>query len=108
MNRRSCALTSSTKTARLQRQLGHADAVPETQRFADDGRIPNSRLPVLIHRAPSPCSGEPAALFEALFAAYPPNQQDRDPCRVDVAEHDAARARIAVVSTPESDSVTGP
>jgi uncharacterized protein YjlB len=43
---------------------------PETHRFEDDGRVPNSRLPLLIHRrAAAPGDGEdPAGAFERLFA----------------------------------------
>lgn len=42
---------------------------PEAHRFADDGRIPNSRLAVLIYRgALDPESGDLASPFEQLFA----------------------------------------
>ncbi len=39
---------------------------PETHRFADDGRFPNSALPLLVHRAALPA--DPAAM-ERTFAA---------------------------------------
>lgn len=43
----------------------------ETSRFADDGRIPNSRLPLLVFRsALAPGSADPAAAFERLFARH--------------------------------------
>ena len=41
---------------------------PEAHHFADDGHIPNSRLPVLIYRgALDPASADLASLFEQLF-----------------------------------------
>lgn len=43
--------------------------------FADDGDIPNSRLPLILYaRAIDPAAGDPAEAFEALFAAngWPP------------------------------------
>lgn len=44
---------------------------PETHVFADDGRIPNSRLPVLIYRrALDPDGAALAARFEELFAGH--------------------------------------
>lgn len=52
---------------------------PETLRFADDGRIPNSRLPVLVYRGVlPPGTKDPAATFEALFLrhGWPPQWRD--------------------------------
>ena len=48
---------------------------PETFVFADDGAIPNSRLPVLLYRAALPA--DPAAI-ERIFAAnrWPPAWRD--------------------------------
>ena len=44
---------------------------PEAHRFADDGRIPNSPLPVLIYRGVLDRKhGDLAAAFEALFAGH--------------------------------------
>src|SRR5262245_48603087 len=40
----------------------------ETYRFADDGVVPNSRLPVVVYRAALPASGDRAAQCEAMFA----------------------------------------
>jgi uncharacterized protein YjlB len=43
-------------------------AVP--YRFADDGDIPNSPLPLLVYKAAiDPGAGDPAVAFETLFAA---------------------------------------
>jgi uncharacterized protein YjlB len=39
---------------------------PETYRFADDGRFPNSRLPLLVYRGVLPAE---AAVMERTFAA---------------------------------------
>jgi uncharacterized protein YjlB len=41
---------------------------PETRRFADDGRIPNSRLPVLVYRGVD--AARDAAACEDLFARH--------------------------------------
>jgi uncharacterized protein YjlB len=49
-----------------------ADAEPriETALFPDDGRLPNSRLPVILYRgAVEPDAQDPAAAFERRFAA---------------------------------------
>ena len=50
-------------------------AEPEAYRFADDGAIPNSRLPLLVYRAAVPAN--PAAI-ERLFATHlwPPAWRD--------------------------------
>jgi len=44
------------------------------ERFADDGMIPNNRLPLLFYGAAVPVSGASAARMEAMFAAagWPP------------------------------------
>lgn len=42
---------------------------PETYRFADDGRIPNSRLPVLVYHGVEAVAAGPAA-GEGLFARH--------------------------------------
>ncbi len=168
----------------LHEQLGHTAndrLVPDTLRFKDDGRIPNSRLPVLIYRAAEPVGDDLAPISEALFdanqwppqwrggvydfhhyhslshealgvasgrarlmlggeagrevdvargdvvvlpagtghcrlqasddfelvAAYPPDQQEWDLCRADDSGHDAAVARIARVTMPRCDPMTG-
>lgn len=46
--------------------------VPERYRFADDGAIPNSRLPLLVWRSvlPSGEGGDPAAACEKVFARH--------------------------------------
>lgn len=42
----------------------------EAHRFADDGRIPNSPLPLVLMRAAvAPDAADPAAAFERVFAA---------------------------------------
>src|SRR5579885_1918026 len=42
----------------------------ETARFEDDGKVPNSSLPVILYRgAIAPDSRDPAAAFERRFAA---------------------------------------
>ena len=48
---------------------------PQTFTFADDGAIPNSKLPMLVYKAAVPA--DPAAI-EALFAAnqWPPAWRD--------------------------------
>lgn len=44
---------------------------PETYQFTDDGRIPNSRLPVLVYRSVFPVTQpDPAAWFENRFTAH--------------------------------------
>ena len=43
---------------------------PERFVFADDGRIPNSRLPVLLYRGVLGARSRDAAAFEELFAAH--------------------------------------
>lgn len=56
-----------------------AAPVPEELRFADDGRIPNSRLPVLVYRSVlPPGTKDPAAAFESLFErhGWPPQWRD--------------------------------
>ncbi len=48
-----------------------APPAPETLRFTDDGRIPNSRFPVLLYRAVLPPETEDlAATFETLFRRH--------------------------------------
>ena len=51
------------------RRLGAART--EAFRFEDDGLVPNSRLPLLLYRGALTLDGaeDPAALFEAAFAA---------------------------------------
>ena len=51
---------------------------PETLRFPDDGRIPNSRFPVLIYRGVKPAGPKAASEFEALFQrhGWPPQWRD--------------------------------
>ena len=51
------------------RRLGEART--EAFRFEDDGLVPNSRLPLLLYRGALTLDGaeDPAALFEAAFAA---------------------------------------
>lgn len=44
-------------------------SMPETFRFADDGGIPNSALPLLLYRGALPQAVD-AAAFEALFAGH--------------------------------------
>ena len=42
---------------------------PETFCFPDDGRVPNSALPMIVRRAAvSLDSGDPARSFERMFA----------------------------------------
>jgi uncharacterized protein YjlB len=44
---------------------------PETFTFADDGRVPNSRLPLLVYRqVVPPSTTDAAAWLEALFARH--------------------------------------
>lgn len=46
-------------------------APPESFTFADDGRIPNSPLPLLVYRAVVPAgAGDAAAFLEGLFARH--------------------------------------
>src|SRR5262245_12284974 len=43
----------------------------ETAHFADDGRVPNNRLPVIVYRgAIAPDADDPARSFEATFAQH--------------------------------------
>jgi len=42
--------------------------VIETHRFADDGTVPNSPLPLVVYRGALPDSGDRAAACEAMFA----------------------------------------
>ena len=42
--------------------------VVETHRFADDGTVPNSPLPLVVYRGALPDSGDRAAACEAMFA----------------------------------------
>ena len=42
--------------------------VVETHHFADDGIVPNSRLPVVVYRGALPASGDRAGAVEAMFA----------------------------------------
>jgi uncharacterized protein YjlB len=42
---------------------------PLTVRFADDGAIPNSRLPVLVYKNVIEAGGDVAAAIEKIFAA---------------------------------------
>lgn len=50
---------------------GHDRPAPESYRFADDGRIPNSRLPVLVYRnVLDDACPDPAEALEALFEAH--------------------------------------
>ena len=44
---------------------------PETHYFADDGCLPNSRLPVLVYRSVFPAApSDPAAWFEHRFTTH--------------------------------------
>lgn len=43
---------------------------PEAHLFADDGRFPNSELPVLVYRAVVSEAKERASSFERLFSAH--------------------------------------
>ena len=45
------------------------DARVDPHRFADDGIIPNSPLPLLVYRGAIDAERDPAARFEALFGA---------------------------------------
>jgi uncharacterized protein YjlB len=40
----------------------------ETHRFADDGIVPNNRLPLVVYRGALPESGDRAGAFEKMFA----------------------------------------
>ena len=40
----------------------------ETYRFADDGTVPNNRLPLVVYRGALPDSGDRASACEAMFA----------------------------------------
>jgi uncharacterized protein YjlB len=42
--------------------------VVETHRFADDGTVPNSRLPLVVYRGALPDSGDRAVACEEMFA----------------------------------------
>jgi uncharacterized protein YjlB len=42
--------------------------VVEIHRFADDGIVPNSRLPLVVYRGALPDTGDRAAACEAIFA----------------------------------------
>lgn len=42
--------------------------VIETHRFADDGTVPNSRLPLVVYRGALPDNGDRAGACEAMFA----------------------------------------
>ena len=42
--------------------------VVETHRFADDGTVPNSPLPLVVYRGALPDSGDRAAACEEMFA----------------------------------------
>lgn len=55
-----------------------ASVKPLTVRFADDGAIPNSALPVLVYKGAVDASGDVAAAIENLFAAngWPPQWRD--------------------------------
>ena len=97
-------------------------AVPETLRFEDDGRIPNSALPVLIYRDVE--AVRDAGACEALFArhgwrgawhasgdlvvvgAYPDGMA-WDVRRGDPSERDEVLANLRAVPLPASDPVTG-
>ncbi|MFB1484806.1 cupin domain-containing protein [Corallococcus sp. RDP092CA] len=53
----------------------HAEApAPTRLTFKDDGKVPNSRFPVLVYRAALPREGDVAAAFERRFEAngWPP------------------------------------
>ena len=43
--------------------------VVETYRFADDGIVPNSALPLVVYRGALPAGGDRAAACEEMFAA---------------------------------------
>ncbi|WP_423822383.1 cupin domain-containing protein [Salinisphaera sp. SPP-AMP-43] len=51
-----------------------SDTAPETFSFADDGRTPNNRLPVLVYRDLGTAGEITAEAFETVFAAnaWPP------------------------------------
>lgn len=42
----------------------------ETYRFADDGIVPNSRLPLVVYRGALPESGDRASACEEMFARH--------------------------------------
>jgi uncharacterized protein YjlB len=42
--------------------------IVETHRFADDGTVPNSRLPLVVYRGALPDDGDRAAACEEMFA----------------------------------------
>ena len=42
----------------------------ETHHFADDGIVPNSRLPLIVYRGAIPEGGDRAAACERMFAAH--------------------------------------
>jgi uncharacterized protein YjlB len=42
--------------------------VVETHRFADDGTVPNSKLPLVVYRGALPDNGDRASACEAMFA----------------------------------------
>lgn len=42
----------------------------ETYRFADDGTVPNSRLPLVLYRGALPAGGDRAASCERMFARH--------------------------------------
>ena len=47
----------------------HKAPTIETYRFADDGVVPNSALPLVVYRGALPAAGDRAAFCERLFAA---------------------------------------
>ena len=53
---------------------GTAAPIPATRRYADDGRTPNSRHPVLVYHGNDKATGGLAERLETLFAAndWPP------------------------------------
>jgi len=74
---------SMENTQKLLSQLGLLDpnspdksspVQPEAYFFKDDGKFPNSKLPVLIYRAHNPADKDLAPLFEELFQVndWPP------------------------------------
>ena len=49
---------------------GTPQTLIETYRFADDGVVPNSPLPLVVYRGAIPAGGDPAGACEAMFARH--------------------------------------